>query len=65
MFFAYSYTWNISCVIQQLIAESSSFSFLGMVCRSQLAALDFKVGADLQLSGQENLSCSNLPKHGP
>ena len=39
--------------------------FYGMVCRSQLAAIDFNVVANLELSGWENLSFSKIAKTWP
>ena len=33
-----------------------------MACGSQLAAIDFNLGANLELSGQENLSFSKITK---
>ena len=36
--------------------------FFGMVCRNQLAAIDFNLLANLELSGQENLSFSKIAK---
>ena len=42
--------------------KSLHFLFLGMVCRSQLAAIDFNLGANLELSGRENLSFSKITK---
>ena len=44
------------------VPKSLDLSFLGMVCRSQLAALDFNLGANLELSGRENLSFSKITK---
>ena len=44
------------------VPKSLHFSFLGMVCRSQLAAIDFNLGANLELSGRENLSFSKITK---
>ena len=47
------------------VLKSSHFSFLGMVCRRQLAAIDFNLGGNLELSGQEKTSVfQKLPKHG-
>ena len=45
-----------------IIPKSLHFSFLGIVCRSQLAAIDFNLGANLELSGRENLSFSKITK---
>ena len=42
--------------------KSLHFSFLGMVCRRQLAATHFNLGTNLELSGRENLSFSKITK---
>ena len=44
------------------VPKSLHFSFLGMACRSQLAAIDFNLRANLELSGRENLSFSKITK---
>ena len=49
-------------VYNKWMQKSLHFSFLGMVCRSQLAAIDFNLGANLELSGRENLSFSKITK---
>ena len=41
---------------------SLHFSFLWVVCRSQLAAFDFNLGANLEVSGEENLHFSKIAK---
>ena len=44
------------------VPKSLHFLFLGMLCRSQLVAIDFNLGANLELSGRENLSFLKIIK---
>ena len=44
------------------VPNSLHFSFLGMLRRSQLVAIDFNLGANLELSGRENLSFFKMIK---
>ena len=58
--FSYTRVLEIYHVLyNKCMPKSLYFSFSGMVCGSQLAAIDFNLGANLELSGRENLFFEN------
>ena len=61
-FVCFSYTGVLEIyhvLYNKCMPKSLYFSFSGMVCGSQLAAIDFNLGANLELSGRENLFFEN------
>ena len=62
-FTSFSHTGSIEIyhfLYNKWILKSTHFSFMGMVFRSQLAAIDFNLGTELQLTGRENLCISKI-----
>ena len=61
--FSHTGTLQIHHVIyNKWLPQSSHYIFLGMLCRSQLSAIDFNLAADSELSGRESPSFAKITK---